>query len=43
MAAALLAHAGSRAQGFDWALGVAASVLVLGAGLYAIMAWRWKR
>ena len=42
MAAALLAQAGSRAQGFDWALGVAGSVLVLGAGLYAFMAWRWR-
>jgi predicted MFS family arabinose efflux permease len=43
MAAGLLAHAGSHAQGFDWALAVAGSVLVLGAGLYAFMAWRWKR
>ena len=42
MAAALLAQAGSRTQGFDWALGVAAGALVLGAGLYALMAWRWK-
>ncbi len=43
MAAALLAHAGSPAQGFDWALGVAGSVLVLGAALYAFIAWRWRR
>ena len=43
MAAALLVQAGSRAQGFDWALGVAGSVLVLGAALYAFMAWRWKK
>ncbi|WP_428003754.1 YbfB/YjiJ family MFS transporter [Acidovorax sp.] len=43
MAAALLAQAGSRAQGFDWALAVAGSVLVLGAALYAFMAWRWKK
>lgn len=43
MAAGLLAQAGSRAQGFDWALGVAGSVLVLGAALYAFMAWRWKK
>ena len=43
MAAALLARAGSRAQGFDWALGVAGSVLLLGAVLYAVMAWRWRR
>lgn len=42
MAAALLARAGSRAQGFDWALGVAGSVLLLGAVLYALMAWRWR-
>lgn len=42
MAAALLAHAGSPAQGFDWALGVGAGVLVLGAGLYAAMVWRWR-
>ncbi|EJE49438.1 arabinose efflux permease family protein [Acidovorax sp. CF316] len=43
MAAALLAQAGSRAQGFDWALAVAGSVLVLGAGLYAFMARRWPK
>ncbi|MBV7543542.1 YbfB/YjiJ family MFS transporter [Acidovorax sp. sic0104] len=42
MAAALLARAGTRAQGFDWALGVAGSVLLLGAVLYAFMAWRWR-
>lgn len=42
MAAALLARAGSQAQGFGWALGVAASVLVLGAGMYAFMVWRWR-
>ncbi|RYF60785.1 MAG: YbfB/YjiJ family MFS transporter, partial [Comamonadaceae bacterium] len=42
MAAALLARAGSQAQGFDWALGVAAAVLVLGAVLYGWMAWRWR-
>ena len=43
MAAALLARASSQAQGFDWALGVAGAALVLGAGLYAVMAWRWRR
>lgn len=43
MAAALLARAGSQAQGFDWALGVAGSVLVLGAVLYGVMAWRWRQ
>lgn len=42
MAAALLARAGSQAQGFGWALGVAAAVLVLGAVLYGFMAWRWR-
>jgi len=43
MAAALLARAGSQAQGFDWALAVAGSVLVLGAALYGVMAWRWRQ
>ena len=42
MAAALLARAGSEAQGFAWALEVAASVLVAGAALYGFMAWRWR-
>lgn len=37
----LLARAPSQAQGFDWALGVAAGALVLGAGMYALMAWCW--
>lgn len=41
MAAALLARAGSQAQGFGWALGVAGAALVLGALLYGLMAWRW--
>ncbi len=43
MAAALLAMADSPAQGFNWALCVAGSVLVLGAVLYAFMAWRWQK
>lgn len=43
MAAALLARAPSAAQGFDQALGVALSVLVLGSAAYAFMAWRWRR
>jgi len=43
MAAALLARADSQAQGFDWALGVAAGALVLGAGLYGFMAGRWHQ
>jgi hypothetical protein len=42
MAAALIARAGSQAQGFDWALGVAGAVLMVGAALYAFMAWRWR-
>ena len=42
MAAALLARAGSQAQGFEWALGVAGCVLVVGAGLYGAMALRWR-
>ncbi len=42
MAAALLARAGSQAQGFDWALGVAGSVLVMGAVIYGLMAWYWR-
>ena len=42
MAAALLARAGSQARGFEWALGVAGCVLVVGAGLYGAMAWRWR-
>ena len=42
MAAALVARAGSPAQGFDQALGVAGAVLLLGALLYAFMAWRWR-
>lgn len=42
MAAALLARAGSQAQGFEWALGVAGCVLVVGVGVYWSMAWRWR-
>lgn len=43
MAAALLARAGSQAQGFDWALAVAGSMLVMGAVIYGFMAWRWRQ
>lgn len=43
LAAALLARADSPSQGFDWALGMAAAALVLGAGLYAVMLLRWRR
>lgn len=43
MAAALVARAASQAQGFEGALAVASSVLVLGAALYGLMAWRWRR
>ncbi len=42
LAAALLQHAATQAQGFDQALGVAATALALGAGLFAFMAWRWR-
>lgn len=42
MVAWLLTRAPSQAQGFDWALGTAASALVLGAALYAFMVWRWR-
>lgn len=41
MVAWLLGQAASPAQGFDWALGIAGGGLVLGAGLYAAMRWRW--
>ena len=43
MAAALLERAGSQARGFDQALAVAGSVLVLGAAIYGFMVWRWRR
>ena len=35
-------EAASPAQGFNWALGLAAIGLVLGAGLYGVMRWRWE-
>ena len=38
----LLVRAPSQAQGFDWALSVAAGALVLGAVLYGFMVWRWR-
>lgn len=38
----LLTQAATPAQGFNWALGLAAIGLVLGAGLYAVMRWRWQ-
>lgn len=38
----LLTQAASPAQGFNWALGLAAIGLVLGAGLYGVMRWRWR-
>lgn len=37
----LLGQAASPAQGFNWALGLAAAGLLLGAGLYGVMRWRW--
>ena len=38
----LLVRTPSQAQGFDWALSVAAGALVLGAVLYGFMVWRWR-
>ena len=38
----LLTQAATPAQGFNWALGLAAIGLVLGAGLYGGMRWRWE-
>ena len=38
----LLTWAATPAQGFNWALGLAAIGLVLGAGLYGVMRWRWE-
>lgn len=37
----LLTQAASPAQGFNWALGLAALGLVVGASLYGVMRWRW--
>ncbi|MBP6305946.1 MAG: YbfB/YjiJ family MFS transporter, partial [Giesbergeria sp.] len=37
----LLTQAPTPAQGFNWALGLAAMGLVLGASLYGVMRWRW--
>ena len=37
----LLGQAASPTQGFIWALGWAAAALVVGAGLYGVMRWRW--
>lgn len=37
----LLGQAASPAQGFNWALGLAAAGLVLGAAVYGVMRWRW--
>ena len=39
----LLTQAATPAQGFNWALGLAAIGLVLGAGLYGVMRWRWAK
>lgn len=38
----LLTQAPTPAQGFNWALGLAAIGLVLGASLYGVMRWRWE-
>jgi MFS family permease len=42
-AAWLVAHSGDAAAGFDRALWIAAALLVLGAGVYAAMAWGDRR
>ena len=39
----LLTQAPTPAQGFHWALGLAALGLVLGASLYGVMRWRWAK
>ncbi len=39
----LLTQAPTPAQGFNWALGLAAIGLVLGASLYGVMRWRWAK
>ena len=41
LVALLLSRAASRAEGFHWALALAASSLVVGAGLYGAMWKRW--
>jgi hypothetical protein len=41
MVAWMLHHAATQGQGFVYGLGVAAAALVLGAVVYAAMAWRW--
>ncbi|MDA8523048.1 YbfB/YjiJ family MFS transporter [Acidovorax sp. NCPPB 4044] len=41
MVAWMLHHTASEATGFTLGLGAAASALVLGAALFAFMAWRW--
>ena len=42
MAAALLARAPSQGQGVGWALGAAGGALLVGAGVYVFMTWRWR-
>lgn len=41
MVAWMLHHATTQGQGFVYGLGVAAAALMLGAVVYAAMAWRW--
>ncbi len=41
MVAWMLHHAATQGQGFVYGLAVAAAALVMGAVVYAVMAWRW--
>jgi len=41
MVAWMLRHTTTSSQGFIYGLAVAAAALVVGAGLYAAMVWRW--
>lgn len=41
MVAWMLRHAATQSQGFGWGLMAAVAALLLGAALYALMAWRW--
>jgi predicted MFS family arabinose efflux permease len=41
MVAWMLRHTATQSQGFVYGLAVASAALVVGAGLYAVMVWRW--
>ena len=41
MVAWMLRHTATQSQGFIYGLAVASAALVVGAGLYAVMVWRW--